>query len=174
MAATESLAVQPHGAAMSIDGFITLVSNNTIVSRGVVTVSAATVTGTTGLFNNIITSHTVGIEALGGTTFDDYNLFSGDALTGSGVISHGGHSRVADPRFVAPAQDDYRLRLDSPAIDAGDNSRVPNSVTTDLAGGPRFADVPSVPDTGAGAPPIVDIGAFEASSLNVFLPLTLR
>jgi hypothetical protein len=81
------------------------------------------------------------------------------------------HSFVADPRFVAPAQSDYRLRLDSPAVDAGDNDYVPLFVTTDLGGGPRFADVPAVPDTGHGTPLIVDIGAFELVSRDVFLPL---
>jgi predicted outer membrane repeat protein len=163
-------ATTPAGAAMSLDGIITLVNNNTIVDGGLITVSAASVTGTTGLFNNIITSATIGIEALGGVTFDDYNLFSGDTITATGVISALGHSRTADPRFVAPGLNDYRLRLDSPAVDAGDNSRVPLFVTTDLSGGKRFVDVPSVPDTGAGSAPIVDIGAFEVNNL-LFLPL---
>ncbi len=59
--------------------------------------------------------------------------------------------------------DDLRLLPDSPAIDAGDNSAVPGSVTTDLNGVPRFVDVPFVPDTGNGTAPIVDKGAYEAS-----------
>ena len=75
---------------------------------------------------------------------------------------------------VAPAAlGDFRLRLDSPAVDAGDNSRMPNTVTTGLAGGPRFVSVPSVPDTGAGTPPIVDIGASEVNDL-LYLPLVMR
>jgi predicted outer membrane repeat protein len=73
-----------------------------------------------------------------------------------------------DPLFVAPAGaaapttlGDYRLQPTSPAIDAGDNHGVPSGVATDLNGGPRFVDVPSVPDTGNGTAPIVDMGAYE-------------
>ena len=166
-----------HGGALNLNTFIALVSNNTIVFRSAIPFnpgSAATLTGTTiGLFNNIITSYTVGLESLGGTIFDDYNLFSGETLTATGVISSLGHSRVAAPRFVNSALDDYHLRLASPAIDAGENDRLPLAVTADLDGGPRFVNVPSVPDTGAGAPPIVDIGAFEVNDV-LFLPLTIR
>jgi predicted outer membrane repeat protein len=75
-----------------------------------------------------------------------------------------------DPLFVAPSPiaapttgGNYRLQRTSPAIDAGDNDRLPPDVTTDLDGGPRFVDVPSVPDTGNGTPPIVDMGAYEHS-----------
>ena len=165
-----------HGAAMSLNNAGALVSNNTIVDRALNTVSAVSVadtTGATGLFNNIVASYSVGIEAQGGLIFVDYDLFSGDTLTHTGVVSDLGHSRVANAQFLAPARDDYGLRLNSPAIDAGDNNRVPAALTTDLNGGPRFANVASVPDTGAGTPPIVDIGAFEVDN-DLFLPLALR
>ena len=91
-----------------------------------------------------------------------------------------------DPRFVAPARaaapttgGDYRLQLSSPAIDAGDNESVPEGITTDLNGAPRFVDVPSVPNTGNGTPPIVDMGAYEycgtatpnMRNLMIFLPV---
>ncbi|HSA29788.1 MAG TPA: right-handed parallel beta-helix repeat-containing protein [Phycisphaerae bacterium] len=62
------------------------------------------------------------------------------------------------------ANDDYgdlRLRTSSPCIDAGDNAAVPTGVTTDLAGRSRFVDDLTTPDTGAGTPPIVDMGAYE-------------
>ena len=32
---------------------------------------------------------------------------------------------------------------------------------TDLEGNPRFVDDPATPDSGAGVPPIVDMGAYE-------------
>lgn len=81
-----------------------------------------------------------------------------------------------DPRFVrnpspgdgdwtTPADNDYgdlQLRSISPAIDAGANGFVPPGVTLDLAGRPRFADFALVADTGTGAPPVVDLGAYEA------------
>jgi hypothetical protein len=84
----------------------------------------------------------------------------------------------ADPQFVRdpdPGDGDWttlddndygdlRLRPGSPAIDAGDNSAVPPGITTDLGGNPRFFDVPTVPDTGSGGAPIVDMGAYERQS----------
>lgn len=94
----------------------------------------------------------------------------------------------ADPLFVDPAgadgmlgtvDDDFRLAVGSPCIDAGDNTVVPadsfdldgdgnttEPTPVDLAGAPRFVDVPAVPDTGVGSPPIVDIGAYELAGLG--------
>jgi hypothetical protein len=80
-----------------------------------------------------------------------------------------------DPRFVRipnPGPDgmwgtddddcgDLRLSVGSPCIDAGDNLAVPSGVTLDAAGQARFVDDPDTPDTGHGAAPIVDLGAFE-------------
>ena len=67
----------------------------------------------------------------------------------------------ADPLFVQPAGDNLRLGFGSPCIDAGDNDAVPDGITTDLDGLPRFVDDPDVEDTGHGTPPIVDMGAYE-------------
>lgn len=95
------------------------------------------------------------------------------AYSGTGVIS-------ADPMFLRMpdpkangwdgVDDDYGellLLTSSPAIDAGSNSAVPNDVTEDLGGFPRFADIQSVPDTGEGTAPIVDMGAYEAGVCNI-------
>ena len=67
-----------------------------------------------------------------------------------------------NPLFVDASGGNLRLQFTSPAIDAGDND-APGlvGVTTDLAGFLRRADVLSVLDTGNGAPPIVDMGAYE-------------
>ncbi len=62
---------------------------------------------------------------------------------------------------VGTLDDDLTLGQNSPCVDAGDNARVPAGVTTDLAGAPRFVDDTCVTDTGAGSPPIVDLGALE-------------
>jgi VCBS repeat-containing protein/predicted outer membrane repeat protein len=80
----------------------------------------------------------------------------------------------SDPLFINPGSGDLRLGETSPAIDAGDNSRVPadifdlnnNGNTTeplpyDIAGNSRFVDIPEIVDTGVGTAPIVDMGAFE-------------
>jgi len=67
----------------------------------------------------------------------------------------------ADPKFVDPEGENYRLVGGSPCIDAADNSAVPLSVIRDLDGNLRFHDDPDTPDTGKGTPPIVDMGAYE-------------
>ncbi|MDX2148139.1 MAG: hypothetical protein SFZ23_11525 [Planctomycetota bacterium] len=96
----------------------------------------------------------------------------------SGVGTSGADPRLADldgpDDLFGTGDENVRLLGDSSAIDAGNNFYVPPDVldldrdgnTTeptpfDLAGGPRFLDEASVPDTGVGTPPIVDIGAFE-------------
>jgi len=94
----------------------------------------------------------------------------------------GGHNIAGDPRFEdadgadntpGTADDNLRLQLTSHCIDAGKNAAVPFGVTTDLDGNPRFVDIPTVPDTGSGTPPIVDMGAYEARP-KVYLPLVVR
>jgi hypothetical protein len=72
----------------------------------------------------------------------------------------------ANPAFVrnpVPGIDegDLRLTAASPCIDAGNNAIVPATPEFDAAGSPRFVDDPFVADTGTGAPPIVDMGAYE-------------
>jgi hypothetical protein len=85
----------------------------------------------------------------------------GSAGWDTALGSDGGGNIDADPSFVDATHGDLRLQLDSPAIDAGDNSAVPSGISIDLAGAPRFMDVTTASDTGSGAPPIVDMGAYE-------------
>ncbi len=89
----------------------------------------------------------------------------------SGVYTGAGNLNV-DPQFIAPISaaaaptttGNYRLHRTSPAIDAGNNFSV--TVTTDLDGHPRAVDMP-IADTGSGAAPLVDIGAYEAHTFYV-------
>ncbi|MCP4363174.1 MAG: DUF11 domain-containing protein, partial [Chloroflexi bacterium] len=83
----------------------------------------------------------------------------------------GGGNLDTNPLFVDPASGNLHLQLTSPAIDAGDNLGV--TVTTDLDGNPRFVDIPAVPDTGIGSPPIADMGAYEAQLVDVALEKTV-
>jgi len=53
------------------------------------------------------------------------------------------------------------LEPGSPCIDAGDNDAVTATMIVDFNGNPRRVDDPDAPDTGHGAPPIVDMGAYE-------------
>jgi hypothetical protein len=103
-----------------------------------------------------------------------YNSSSTPTVTYSDV--QGGYPGTgnisADPLFVdadgpddivGTLDDNLRLRVGSPAIDAGNNTAVPAGVTTDLDGNPRI--------TGAA----VDMGAYEVGDLyHVFLPLVSR
>ncbi len=84
------------------------------------------------------------------------------ATCGAGML-------YTDPKFVNAAGGNLRLDFGSPAIDAGNNAAVPGGITTDLDGNPRFVDIPAVPDTGYGTPPIVDMGAYEAQYVDVAL-----
>ncbi len=78
-----------------------------------------------------------------------------------GWFGAGSNNIDVDPLFVDPDNGDYRLSAGSPCIDAGDNTAVPETVTTDLDGNPRFVDDPDTVDSGDGAPPVVDMGAYE-------------
>ena len=93
------------------------------------------------------------------------------AGSGTGTVTHSdveggwkGEGNIsADPLFVDP---NGRLAPDSPCIDAGDNTAVPEDITTDLDGNPRFVDDPDTPDCQqapgtCGDPPVVDMGAYE-------------
>jgi predicted outer membrane repeat protein len=57
--------------------------------------------------------------------------------------------------------EDWHLSPSSPAIDAADNSAIPEGVVSDLDGSARFVDDPATQDTGVGPSPIADIGAYE-------------
>jgi hypothetical protein len=79
---------------------------------------------------------------------------------GGNFVDAGGNID-ADPLFADPGSDDFRLLPGSPCIDSADNSKVPDWLTTDFAGFPRFIDDPATQDTGVGPPPVVDMGAHE-------------
>jgi hypothetical protein len=82
-----------------------------------------------------------------------------------------------DGDWTTLADNDYgdlRLTVTSPGIDAGSNTLLALPPPTDLAGQPRFVDVPGVPDTGVGPAPIVDMGAYEEQLQMLFLPLLVR
>jgi predicted outer membrane repeat protein len=90
-----------------------------------------------------------------------------------GSLSDGNIS--VDPQLMDPLgpdwlpgtlDDDLRLALDSPCIDAGDNERVPAGVITDIFGARRFTDYPHTANTGHGMAPIVDMGSSEICALR--------
>jgi len=82
----------------------------------------------------------------------------------------GDHNLDADPMFVDAASGDLQVPRTSPVVDAGDNRVIPPEVVIDLAGNPRFVDIPERPNSGMGDPP-VDMGAYEAQLPRLYLPL---
>ena len=80
----------------------------------------------------------------------------------SGWPGDGNLAAASDPRFVDPANRDYRLRSDSPCRDAGLLSAVPNDVADVSLDGNKAERLPN--DLGMGTRVeggAVDIGAFE-------------
>ena len=115
-----------------------------------VLVSAATDLGasiTGGLYNNIVANHTqsgVRIDRPAGFS-NDNNLVFGNLQN---QYTPGPNTRTADPLFIDPANGNFRVKRQSPAIDAGSAAALPGTVTRDLAGRRRSNGV-------------VDIGAYE-------------
>ena len=128
----------------------------------------------------------------GNNSIDGKDIVNGDdaGITMSHVIIENGMNAVsgnanasvvidADPLFVDvndPDGDDnifgtdddgYRINAGSPAVDSGDNDRVPTSF--DLAGAPRQQDVTGVPPDGEFP---IDIGAYEATGNPLPVELT--
>ena len=152
------------GGAIWIGSSSAPVIRNTTVYANSATASAGggiLCTGATANIANCIVWNNTGTggamtatNQLNGATFNvSYSIVLGGAA-GTGNLS-------ADPQFVAPATNDFRLQPTSPGIDAGNNTAVPVTVSVDYYGNPRYADEPTVPNLGAGTAPIVDIGHHE-------------
>lgn len=63
----------------------------------------------------------------------------------------------ADPKFITSLRDNFKIRLDSPCIDAA-NGNV--ALPVDILGNYRV-DILDVSNTGVGSPDYVDMGAYE-------------
>lgn len=94
----------------------------------------------------------------GGVVTIDHNIIRGGAAGITGLFINNGGNSPAAPQFtdwngadgnLGTADDDLSLQATSPAIDAGDNSLVSASITTDIDGSPRIVGA------------AVDKGAYE-------------
>ncbi len=83
------------------------------------------------------------------------DLQSSDVEDPSGTINDLGENISQSPGFVDPANQDFRLRADSPCLDAGDDSVASQ---WDLDHNQRIVDLPAVGNEGTN---VVDMGAFE-------------
>ncbi len=121
-----------------------------IGSRGIINIANSIVRGNTATqIASLLQTPVAGEASL---TVSYSNVQGGYA--GTGNIN-------ANPLFVNPSNDDYRLGAGSPSVDAGRNASVPSGVLTDLAGENRFVNDPATADTGSGSAPLVDMGAYE-------------
>ena len=110
---------------------------------------------------NSVIHHNAPVDVRRSYESTTYSFSFSDIGTAAGVEVGGPGNISADPLFVGPGTGDYHILPGSPCIDAGDNTAVPDGITTDLDGNPRFVDDPDTDDTGFGKPPIVDMGAYE-------------
>ena len=108
--------------------------------------------------DTIITNHAIGLNRLGGTVFEDYNLFYGNTLSKFGSMTGGTHDVSSDPLFVNPGADNYHIRPVSAAINTGTNVGILNDI-----------DGQTRPQNGG-----FDTGYDEATTYYLNLPLILR
>jgi uncharacterized repeat protein (TIGR01451 family) len=84
-------------------------------------------TGTLGITNSIFSNFAVGVSRPSGTgaVSQDYNLFSGVAVTTTGAVAGGSHSLAGNPAFRNASAGDYHLAFGSAALNAAANAGVP-------------------------------------------------
>jgi hypothetical protein len=113
-----------------------------------------------------------------------FGAFGYENLGSPALVLYGAGNIDVDPRFVDAdgpdnnpttwADNDLHLKLSSPCIDAANNAavyadlfdldgdgNVSEPTPFDRDGVSRFVEIPSVPNTGAGIAPIVDMGCYE-------------
>lgn len=155
------------GALWMGSGGVTTIRNTTIVENRAPVQGIGGIRNqgsTVNVFNSILWNNTgsggssSSATQANSTVSISWSLVQG-GFTGAGNVS-------GDPQFADQAGGDLSLSLTSPAIDAGDNAQV-GAATVDFDGNPRLADIPSVPDTGSGSAPIVDMGCREAAESPV-------
>jgi hypothetical protein len=150
----------------AVSGAATVLANNTIADNEASVswpgVYASFVDSRNLLYNNIIRTQNGPAlfcdnnSSTPSPTLNSNDLFNvqGAAYGGTCADQTGINGNISvDPLFAFAEGNDYQLRGDSPAIDAGNNS-APHIQPTDLAGNPRISSV-------AGAPDRIDIGAYE-------------
>ena len=147
------------------------VTNNTFYANGDVAVALDRWNATTAqLVNNVIVSHTVGVEVgqLVTPTLS-YNLFNANSVDVEGVSPYTNTHPITGPVwFVAPALNlcfrlnDFHLLPNSAARDAGDPAGVPPAPAVDLDGVARPQG------------PRVDVGAYEWRGTLIYLPLVYK
>ena len=141
------------GSVQSVQILHTTITSPTVGSGSAIYNAA----GIIGITDTIISRYSIGINNVGGTVYEDYNLFFGNPISRTGTIG-GANDVVGDPKFVNPAADNYHLQPGSAAINHG----IDAGVTTDIDGQAR-------PLNG-----LFDIGFDELQIYSIYLPLVLK
>ncbi len=100
--------------------------HNTIVGEAAVNPNTAVlvITGPVTLTNNIVTSHSVGLQNISGTVASDFNLYFGNGTNQLGSIAGNVGHQNGNPLFLDPANRDYHISNLSPAVNNGINAGV--------------------------------------------------
>ena len=123
----------------SIAGRITLL-HNTVADTSLNPKPAIVVfSGTVGITDTIVVSHSTGISRSAGTIFCDHMLFFANSTNTSGVSCN--FALSGNPRFVNPGADDYHITSTSGANDQGVNAGVFTDFEGDLRPQGGFFDI---------------------------------
>jgi hypothetical protein len=114
--------------------------------------------GSVGVTNTIVAMYDWAIVNVGGSVYQDYNLFYEIPFITTGSVGGGTHSLTGDPFFWSPASGNYHLLPGSRARDTGVNG----GVSVDFEGDAR--------PFGGG----FDMGYDEAEFNLLYLPLIMR
>ncbi len=163
---TEPFSVVGTGVVKNSGGSATL-KNVVVASNGVTGLVNAD--GTSGpssmtVHNSIVHQNEGQIfnDAEDGSTLNVQNTLVEGGLP-SDVTDNGGNI-TGDPQFAAPSNGDYHLQSGSPAVDAGDDSLIPDDSLDLDADGDSSEAVPYDLDQNVRTEGTVDMGPYEAGS----------
>lgn len=116
------------------------------------------------VINSILWGNSPDTIAGAGTPFVAFSDVEGGGFLGTGNIE-------ADPLFIDPEDGDFRLRLNSPCIDAGDATVPYMELGTDVGGAPRVVgggvDMGAYENQGMAAPAVAEWGMVVLTLLTL-------
>jgi parallel beta-helix repeat protein len=129
-------------------------------------------TGNIGIYDSAPASTIVDYNLVNLTTSGSLYVWNNTSYSSPAAFYQGAgqehHGIQADPRWISPANANFRLQPGSAAIDAA-NSGVPGESTVDADGNPRLDD-PSTPNSGVGPRLFDDRGAYEFQTIDTQAP----
>jgi hypothetical protein len=135
-------------------------NNFTRATVGITKIGSNSNTGTVAncIFWNNTTAGNVTAKAIGPIHKDLGNVTVNNSIDENNfsLISNTNHTTNLDPLFTNAGSNDYTLQSNSPAINLGDNSYLPNTIVTDLIGNDRISIT------------VVDAGAYEYQCASCF------